>query len=132
MGLPSILFGAAAPPLRIDDPYDGLPPLPDIDPLHDDALLSAGPVVLKRRHLRRIGPRQLRQGVRCRVLLRDVFDILQAPRKSHRKIMGRDHLGYQSDVQPSRRLTSGQHPGDDVSRVKQDGFVLLRRDLDEA
>ena len=35
-------------------------------------------------------------------------------------------------VQPSRRLTSGQHPGDDVSRVKQDGFVLLRRDLDEA
>jgi hypothetical protein len=32
----------------------------------------------------------------------------------------------------SRRLTSGQHPGDDVSRVEQDGFVLLRRDLDEA
>ena len=30
------------------------------------------------------------------------------------------------------RLASGQHPGDDVSRVEQDGFVLLRRDLDEA
>ena len=29
-------------------------------------------------------------------------------------------------------LTSDQHPGDDVSRVEQDGFVLLRRDLDEA
>jgi len=32
----------------------------------------------------------------------------------------------------SRRLTSGQHPGNDLSRVKQDGFVLVRRDLDEA
>jgi hypothetical protein len=30
------------------------------------------------------------------------------------------------------RLASGQHPGDNVSRVEQDGFVLLRRDLDEA
>jgi hypothetical protein len=29
-------------------------------------------------------------------------------------------------------LNVGQHPGDDVSRVEQDGFVLLRRDLDEA
>ena len=30
-------------------------------------------------------------------------------------------------------LTSGgQHSGDDVSRVEQDGFVLLRRSLDEA
>jgi hypothetical protein len=28
--------------------------------------------------------------------------------------------------------TSGQHPGDDVSRAEQDGFVLLLRDLDEA
>ncbi len=29
-------------------------------------------------------------------------------------------------------LTSGQHLGDDFSRVKQDGFMLRRRDLDEA
>jgi hypothetical protein len=26
----------------------------------------------------------------------------------------------------------GQHPGDDIARVEQDGFHLVRRDLDEA
>jgi hypothetical protein len=29
-------------------------------------------------------------------------------------------------------LNVGQHSGNDLSRVKQDGFVLGRRDLDEA
>jgi integrase/recombinase XerD len=36
---------------------------------------------------------------------------------------------YTSGCSP---LTSGQHPSDDVSRVEQDGFMLFRRDLDEA
>jgi hypothetical protein len=47
---------------------------------------------------------------------------------------GKHWLGFppNSYVSASRRLTSGQKPGDDVSRVEQDGFVLLRRDLDEA
>ena len=42
--------------------------------------------------------------------------------------------GAASDLTPMFGPTAltGQHPGDDVSRVEQDGFVLRRRDLDEA
>jgi hypothetical protein len=40
--------------------------------------------------------------------------------------------GFQLTQMFGLRLASGQHPSDNVSRVEQDGFVLLSRDLDEA
>jgi hypothetical protein len=51
---------------RVDVADDRLPALRNVDVLHNNALLSASPVVLQRRHLSRIGPRQLRQDVRRR------------------------------------------------------------------
>src|SRR5580693_5652030 len=33
---------------------------------------------------------------------------------------------------PAARSTLGQHRDDDIARVEQDGFLFVRRDLDEA